>query len=524
MKKYKNDKEINFRKYSYCSLFWINSIIELKYLIFENSVSKENFWVDINWDDYSAKTESLLKKGLSLIRKTPLNEYAWIWLTFINTKEETLICLDDFERIIDDNWMVINLLWLVSELKEWRKCKVILIFNEEELWNKLDIYNKFKEKIIDIEIEFLPTPEECAEKAFINYMDSVDPDSVLFHLSCKLKVKNIRILKRIKRITALVKPYTEGLNPGVFQQALSSITLLTNAYLGNPNNSTKWDIPSIDYIQSYSPFNSYLQRKEWEKIEHEEKWSQIIADFWWSHTDDFDLELLKIIKRGYIIEEDFTKVAKNVSASFEAGDIDKQYTNIWRNIYHGWFRDNENDFINAFVSLFNDKSEFLSVSQLNDVVTIFRELWKDSDAESIINIYVNSNKEDEDKIKIENGFGFHLNNSLDKEVKEKLLNAYKELKNIPTLRELLDILIEKDFPSNEDETILFNSTEDEIYNLFYGLNWKKFDNYRSILLKYKNVTNPSKEWKELTEKTINALKRFGNNKINKRRLQSYWIE
>jgi hypothetical protein len=370
LKKHRTNNEVRFKKYSYSTLFWINSINELKYLIFENSVSKEKIWEDINWKDI----ESLFKKGLNLVRKTPLNKYAWVWLTFINTKEETLICLDDFERIIDENLLVINLLWLVSELKEWRKCKVILIFNEEELWDKLDIYNRFKEKIIDIEIEFSPTTEECAEKAFINYIDPVDPDSVLFKWSCKLKVKNIRILKKIKQITNLIKSHTEGLNPGVFQQALSSITLLTNSYLWNPNNSTKCTIPGIDFIQTYSRFSSYLKKKEWEKIEHEEKWNRIISDFWWTHMDEFDIELLNIIKRWYVIEEDFERVAKTMHESFEAGNIEKQYTDIWRNIYHGWFRDNENEFISAFVLLFKNNAEFLSVSQLNDVVIIFREL------------------------------------------------------------------------------------------------------------------------------------------------------
>ncbi len=72
---------------------------------------------------------------------------------------------------------------------------------------------------------------------------------------------------------------------------------------------------------------------------------------------------------------------------------------------------------------------------------------------------------------------------MDDKIKEKLLVTYRELKNIPTLSELLDILIEKDFPSTEDENILFSATEDEIYAVFNGLSWKKFDNYRSILLK-----------------------------------------
>ena len=520
--KNKQNDDLAFKKYSYCSLFWINSTNDLKYSIFENSIPKNKIGEEINWTH--SKIDFIKQKWSQLFRSSPLNEYSGMGLLFINTKEQSLICLDDFERMISEEDLVNWLLGLISELKENRKCKIILIFNEEELWKKEDFYAKFKEKVIDIELEFSPSPEECAEKAFPNYNDTSNFDSLLHSCAIRLKIKNIRILKKIRKMTETVKPYTDSLNPNVFQQVLSSITVLSYCIQWNPNNDWSSDIPSIDYLLSFSPFGSYFKKKSWEQLNAKEwLWEQLLSEYWWTHTDNFDIELLNTIKQGYVVEDKFSSLAKSASDSFDAWDIDKQYTDIWRNIYHWWFRNNLDEFLNKFTDLFQKNSKFLSISQLNDVVTTFRKLDENDKADILIWHFIDANKENEEKIQI-NGIGFHLNNPLDEKIKKELLLTYRELKRIPNLKELMDILIEKGFPSSEDESILFSATEDDIYNLFNGLEWIKFDQYRAILFKYKDISNPPKEWKELNERTIAALKRFWTNKINKERLKTYWIE
>lgn len=100
--------------------------------------------------------------------------------------KNTIICFDDLERM-DDNIKLKDFLGFVNELAEHQECKVILIFNENELFNieKIEntkntkntnndknnsdvikisenqkIYNKFKEKTIDLEVTYTPEFED----------------------------------------------------------------------------------------------------------------------------------------------------------------------------------------------------------------------------------------------------------------------------------------------------------------------------------------------------------------------------
>lgn len=49
------------------------------------------------------------------------------------------------------------------------KCKVVLIFNEETLHNEDDkeIFNIYREKIVDIELKFSPTIKENFDHVFL---------------------------------------------------------------------------------------------------------------------------------------------------------------------------------------------------------------------------------------------------------------------------------------------------------------------------------------------------------------------
>jgi len=81
--------------------------------------------------------------------------------------KDILVCLDDFERL--KAVTAEEILGLISELKEERGCKVILIFNAGELAKKpvmSEAYASYKEKVIDIEVDFAPTPLEAFDLAF----------------------------------------------------------------------------------------------------------------------------------------------------------------------------------------------------------------------------------------------------------------------------------------------------------------------------------------------------------------------
>jgi hypothetical protein len=59
--------------------------------------------------------------------------------------ENVIVCFDDFERI-SDKLKLKDVLGLISELKEQKKCTVVLILNKKEL--KDEDLSKYKDKIV----------------------------------------------------------------------------------------------------------------------------------------------------------------------------------------------------------------------------------------------------------------------------------------------------------------------------------------------------------------------------------------
>jgi hypothetical protein len=203
----KNEK-INFKTYSYVSLFGINSLEEFKYAIFKNSVDKELIDKGIsiysllnNIDSVSkhiGKTSLYFLESSSRLYTRTNMTTAIESIAFASIKEK-IICIDDLERR-GKNLDIKDILGLVSVLKEQKKCKVVLLLNDGE--EGLEDYTKYREKVIDIELEFTPTVEENVEIAF------KDKDSfaiqILKESAIKLNIKNIRILKQIERLVNLV--------------------------------------------------------------------------------------------------------------------------------------------------------------------------------------------------------------------------------------------------------------------------------------------------------------------------------
>ncbi|MHB1693111.1 MAG: P-loop NTPase fold protein [bacterium] len=114
-----------------------------------------------------------------------------------------IVCFDDFERLsktIDHE----ALLGYISYLKEHFSCKVVIILNEKEFKDKNkdnnsnvnNIYDKYKEKIIDKELSYNPTYEEnfnlIESKLKIN-----EYKEELLNFLKKFNINNLRIIQQL---------------------------------------------------------------------------------------------------------------------------------------------------------------------------------------------------------------------------------------------------------------------------------------------------------------------------------------
>ncbi len=110
-----------------------------------------------------------------------------------STFKEIVICLDDFERL--SNKITINELFgFISDLNENKKCKVVLILNEDKINEEnREYFDIQKEKVIDFEILFNPD---------LDYVKKIiDPaneyEKILYDFIEKFEIKNIRTIKKI---------------------------------------------------------------------------------------------------------------------------------------------------------------------------------------------------------------------------------------------------------------------------------------------------------------------------------------
>lgn len=126
---------------------------------------------------------SLISSALSLIPEKSL--------------KDSIVCFDDFERL-SDQVSFKDVLGLISQFKEQKKCKVIMILNEGELSeNNQDIFSKNKEKIVDYSFNYQPNQEKLFE-AIQQDIKKITwcEHTTIYDFFKKIDLKNIRIMKQ----------------------------------------------------------------------------------------------------------------------------------------------------------------------------------------------------------------------------------------------------------------------------------------------------------------------------------------
>jgi hypothetical protein len=127
----KANKAIALNKYAYVSLFGIQSLDELKYSIFENTVGSQDIGTEPTIENLTVNTGAVLRQ---IGRHSLANVVNYI--PFVKNPSDTLkvisflrvrdqiICIDDLERK-GKNLRTQDVLGLISFLRERRSCKVV---------------------------------------------------------------------------------------------------------------------------------------------------------------------------------------------------------------------------------------------------------------------------------------------------------------------------------------------------------------------------------------------------------------
>jgi len=518
LKKAQSLNNIKLKKYSYVSLFGINSLDTFKYSIFEQKIDTTLIGEEPSLKTLSKNTKSLLtslgQKSLSWIpwsilgmNITPAVESA----AFLSLNQ-TLICIDDFERKGDD-LQAKDILGLISILKEQKKCKIVLIFDDSSFCDKAkDDYKLYKEKVIDIELLFEPSSNECAELGLKNDDPSL---SKLKEFIVLLKINNIRTIKKIERLALLIRDPLTKYEPEVLTQALRSIVLFTWSY----NAQGRAEVPSLDFIKNISKCLYGIGEKKFSGVES--TWQTTLIKYDFQTIDDFDVEISKTVERGYIDNEALIKQAEKINRKVIAARSKSSFDEAWVQYYSSLDND-EDEICNELCESFKKNTEFIEFQKLNETIRLFNNLGREERASDLLKHYIKT-RTVEKLLSDLDEYDWRIQTD-QKIIIETFSKIEEESKEHRTIKQVLEVISGASGWSREDADILATASVKDYYELFKSEKGLHIGKWVNTCLNFGRLAIPSEQDKRIERKATEALKQIaGESKINALRIRPFGI-
>lgn len=379
----KKPGEIATQSYSYVSLFGVTSLADVKRAIFENTVKNQLATqpadTSKNLADWIGSWRKL-QGGTGLLKVLPFQGADAVAglaadLGFATVRNQ-LICFDDLERK-SKAFDMQDLLGLISFLKEQRKCKVVVLLNEDKLDNDEDrkVFTNQLEKVVDAKLVFEPTALEAATIG-------VNPEGAhaerLRELSVKLDITNIRTIKRIEVMAYRITEEMGGYEKRIVEQLLHSVALF--AFLKLEPDAKR---PPLDYVKTYNAFTGALPKAGEEKTE----WRSFLHLYNFHSVDNLDLVVLDGVQAGSFDFDQMKVEADKQVKAFARRDADADFDAAWK-LYHESFDANAEDFMEGLANSIRKNAPAISVPNLSRSIAILKELGWTGDCQELLAAFV----------------------------------------------------------------------------------------------------------------------------------------
>lgn len=376
---------IALSSYAYVSLFGIQSLDELKYTIFENTVSAKDIGLE-------PTIEGLRENAGAVLKRAGRHSIAGVLSYFKNVADAVkmvsflsvtrqIICIDDIERK-GKNLRTQDVLGLVSLLRERRKCKIVIILNDDELDDDdKGQLAKYHEKVIDSSFLFAPTPQDCVEIAI--------PQATGFRADLAkncvaLSVSNIRVIKKIERLAIQVEPLLTGYDTAVLTQAIQTLTLFGWAHFGRASDS---DASFISYVVKHHDNQWFGPPSPDQLAEGEKKWAALLDSYGFTNADEFDLVLLDAVRNGFIDVEQLQRQAQALDEKHKTALANKSLSDVWSRV-HDSFDDNEQEVVEGLVAAYKDNMDIVTPGNLDALMGLLKDLHHDDLAREVLILYM----------------------------------------------------------------------------------------------------------------------------------------
>jgi len=490
--------KMKIESYSYVSLFGMSSLQQIKMAVVSNMIGikliNHNGTFIKSAKNFAKKNTNIISKLLRPFISGTEEIASLINDAYFFNLSNSLICFDDFERK-DIKLTVQEILGIISSLKEQNNCKVVLIFNEDNLEdNEKNVYRQFREKVIDKEILFNPSSEDCAKLVF-----NEDTDSVLLSKFAKqLNINNIRILFHIKKLSKTLLDILHNYPDEVKYTALHSLVLFTYIfYANNLDFPDFYDLKEINYASFFSDKNDEVVQP---------RWKSIFQAYGYQNTDNFDLVIHDGVNHGFF---DASKLLKEANLLADQVNINKSNEEIhkaWEH-YRNGFNSDENSLIESLDKTTRKYYKNISPERLNSVITVLRTLNKNNLADELIDFYIKERSSENKLFNLSENFiiaskGFPV----DQMLIDKFSAVHQSTIKRKSIKEVLECIATSSSWSEEDKKVYEAATADDLYKLFKSENSNNV--YRLIKSGFFVIPKQTQEALKMigNENPLNALK------------------
>lgn len=375
-------------RYAYVSLFGLSSLADLRNAITENTVATR----DAQAVPDVAGLRQRLRVAEKWIRKSrPLIEIASASFrikdagdalyraAFLGVRSQ-VICFDDLERA-GETLKMRDILGLTSLLREERKCKVVLLLNKERAdENARKVLQQQLEKVVDTFLVFDPTSAEAIGIA----VKGTDPVSkTLAKCLLQLQIRNIRVIKKIERLTKQLVTALSGFDRRLIDQAIATLTLAGWSFF-QPD-----DAPSTEFLQSFNQFAGLMAKRDVESPEHA-KWRGVLKEYGYSSTDELDEVIIAGVQVGYFVEADLRNAADIVNKRLQEQGKDNSYSEAW-GLYHRNFNIADDVVLDAMEKGIEENLTSLTPVNMNAGIRFLRRYGREDQASRLVESYIDAN-------------------------------------------------------------------------------------------------------------------------------------
>lgn len=513
------NNDIGLKNYSYVSLFGIKSLFDLKYTCFSNTVPCSTSSGSADPDSYVNMINSLKKAGkgtipfisggLSYFKLGGLSA-PLLNASFMMVRDQ-IVCFDDLERR-SNGLEVVELLGLASLLKEERNCKVVLLLNDQELEeNDQVVFENHLEKVVDKSFRFEITSEEALTLGLSENSELTDK---IRPLISKLGVSNIRVIRKICRNAKQISEILSGQKTSIVDQAIST-TVLASWAVNEPKRG-----PSVEFLRDFNTLSMFTKLHDNALSDEETKWRQLLDNYGYAQTDDFDNAIISGIETGYFATEEIEGYATVISQRQDNKQTTYEFSAAWQDLYHGSLAVDDDEVLRALYNSAVKEAEYISLQNINSTVIFLKSYGYNDEARALIDSYISAHSHENYEF-----FDIEENHFLSaKNVDPELLRALEtERENYRDDRTPYDVVCGVADSGNWEKTELFllsKVTVDQFIGIFEKLSGKQLRNAIKYVVAMGN--EPGENAATIKETVKSALQTIAEKSpLRLKRLQSW---